>query len=333
MTAQLASGRPPSVREDGRRAGRERAGRRVAVRPRTGDWRRGRRGQRHRCRWPTARACVGVRRRARSHVEVPGGRALSVAVVRARDGARGRGGGAATAGRCDGRRGDRRRTGDAARLDYEYAFDGDVDLLGVRFALPATRHHLEALARARARTASTGTAWTAACFDLHQAAYNDPVPGQSFAYPEFKGYFRDWHWLQLDTTLGTLTVENRSGVPFFGLYGPRDGEPPMLAFPDTGLALLHVIPAIGNKFDTPDQLGPAVADADGSGPARQRRPARAREIRRASVTRLGARRTRRLDAPSGGPIACQRSAYIRRGGVDGGPLRSAAFLSPRARHT
>ena len=51
-------------------------------------------------------------------------------------------------------------------------------------------------------------------------------------------------------------MENRSNVPFFGLYGPRDGEPPMLAFPDTGLALLHVIPAIGNKFDTPDQLGP-----------------------------------------------------------------------------
>jgi hypothetical protein len=55
---------------------------------------------------------------------------------------------------------------------------------------------------------------------------------------------------------GTLLAENRSGVPFFGLYGPRDGNPPMLAFPDTGLALLEIVPAQGTKFDTPDQLGP-----------------------------------------------------------------------------
>jgi hypothetical protein len=30
----------------------------------------------------------------------------------------------------------------------------------------------------------------------------------------------------------------------------------MLAFPDTGLAFLDVIPAQGTKFDVPDQLGP-----------------------------------------------------------------------------
>ena len=93
-------------------------------------------------------------------------------------------------------------------------------------------------------------------FDLHRLGYNDPVPGQSFAYPEFKGYFRDWRWLQLKAGESQLTVDNASNVPFFGLYGPRDGEPAMLAFPDTGLSLLDIIPAQGTKFDTPDQLGP-----------------------------------------------------------------------------
>jgi hypothetical protein len=60
----------------------------------------------------------------------------------------------------------------------------------------------------------------------------------------------------LETAGGTLTVENGSHIPFFGLFGPRDGEPPMLGFPDTGLAFLDVIPAHGTKFDPPDQLGP-----------------------------------------------------------------------------
>ena len=92
--------------------------------------------------------------------------------------------------------------------------------------------------------------------DLYEVAYNDPIPGQSADYPEFKGYFRDWQWLQLESAGVSLTVENGSHVPFFGLFGPRDGEPPMLGFPDTGLAFLDVIPAQGNKFDTPDQLGP-----------------------------------------------------------------------------
>jgi hypothetical protein len=53
-----------------------------------------------------------------------------------------------------------------------------------------------------------------------------------------------------------MTIENGSRIPFFGLFGPRDCELPMLGFPDTGLAFLDVIPAHGTKFDSPDQLGP-----------------------------------------------------------------------------
>ena len=144
---------------------------------------------------------------------------------------------------------------DKARLDYEYACDGDVDLLGVTFDVPA-------LALTAKRWLGRGpyrvyrNRLEGGVLDLHQVAYNDPIPGQSATYPEFKGYFREWRWLQLDTAGSTLTVENGSHVPFFGLFGPRDGEPPMLGFPDTGLAFLDVIPAHGNKFDTPDQLGP-----------------------------------------------------------------------------
>jgi hypothetical protein len=140
------------------------------------------------------------------------------------------------------------------RFDYEYSYDGDADLLGVGFGLPAeglTSKRWLGRGPYRYRNRLEG-----GVFDLHQVAYNDPVPGQSFTYPEFRGYFYDWRWLQLETAGGSLTAENVSGVPFFGLCGPRDGEPPMMAFPDAGLAFLDVVPAQGTKFDTPDQLGP-----------------------------------------------------------------------------
>ncbi len=145
--------------------------------------------------------------------------------------------------------------GDGVILECEYSHDGEADLLGVGFDLPAAGVAAKRwLGRGPYR--SYRNRLEGGLFDDHRVEYNDPVPGRSFTYPEFKGYFRDWRWLQLETTDGTITVENRSDVPFFGLYGPRDGEPAMLAFPDTGLAFLDIVPAQGTKFDTPDQLGP-----------------------------------------------------------------------------
>ncbi len=153
---------------------------------------------------------------------------------------------------------------DAVQLDYELAYDGAIDLLGVGFdAPPGGFVSKRWLGRGPYRVYRNRM--EGGLFDLHQVAFNDPVPGQSFTYPEFKGYFRDWQWLQLEAPAATLTIDNRSGVPFFGLHGPLDGQPPMLAFPDTGVALLHVIPAQGTKFDTPDRLGPQSQTPGGIG--------------------------------------------------------------------
>jgi len=154
--------------------------------------------------------------------------------------------------------------GDGVRLDYEYAYDGAVDLLGVSFDLPdASMRSKRWLGRGPYRVYRNRL--EGGLLDLHEVAYNDPVPGQSATYPEFKGYFGDWRWLQIETPEGLVTVENRSGIPYFGLGGPRDGQPPMMAFPETGLAFLDVIPAQGSKFDLPDELGPQSQTPRGLG--------------------------------------------------------------------
>lgn len=39
-------------------------------------------------------------------------------------------------------------------------------------------------------------------------SYNDPVPGESWDYPEFKGYFAGVDWMRLHTTEGNITIGN-----------------------------------------------------------------------------------------------------------------------------
>jgi hypothetical protein len=147
------------------------------------------------------------------------------------------------------------REGDALVMSYEIAFEGVVDILGVRFDIPesdvtAKRWLGKGPYRVWQNRLEGGV------FGLHETRYNDPIPGETYAYPEFKGYFGDWRWLSLQTRHGRVTAENDGSVPYFGLYRPQGGVKPVLDLPDVGFAFLHVIPAMGSKFDLPDVLGP-----------------------------------------------------------------------------
>lgn len=103
--------------------------------------------------------------------------------------------------------------------------------------------------------------------DVHEVAYNDPVPGETYAYPEFKGFFRDWRWLALETAEGRLVIENeRNTVPCLGLFRPKDGVKGLMELPETGLAFLDVVPAIGTKFQFPETTGPQGVTPRAGGP-------------------------------------------------------------------
>lgn len=144
-----------------------------------------------------------------------------------------------------------------ATIDARLAFAGTVELLGLEFdldesALRAKRWVGRGPYRVYRNRLEGGVP------DLWQQDFNDPIPGRSFTYPEFKGYFADWRWLELSTRDGgILRLGNASAVPYLGLGAMRDGDPKMLTFPATGLALLDVIPAQATKFILPEDLGPA----------------------------------------------------------------------------
>jgi hypothetical protein len=146
--------------------------------------------------------------------------------------------------------------GATATLDYAYAFSGEVNVLGVQFDYPETSVRGKRwLGRGPYRVYQNRR--DGGVLDFWQVAYNDPVPGETYAVPEFKGYFDAWSWLTLETTEGELTIENATGVPFHGLFRAKDGVKGLLDFPPLGVALLEVIPAQRDKFLPPERLGPS----------------------------------------------------------------------------
>ena len=96
-------------------------------------------------------------------------------------------------------------------------------------------------------------------YGFWQNAYNDPIPGESWDYPEFKGYFADVDWMQLVTDEGRIGLQNREAGQYIGVYQPRDGRDHLLyELPATGLSVLDVIPAVRNKVNATDLNGPSA---------------------------------------------------------------------------
>jgi hypothetical protein len=142
------------------------------------------------------------------------------------------------------------------RLDYEIAPVGPVDLLGLDFDYPEEKMRAkewfgQGPYRVWANRLKGGTHWR------WDTDYNDPVPGASWSYPEFKGWFARWEWMSFTTTEGRFTFLHDGGAPYVGAYSPRDGKNnPVLTLPRLGLGVYQVIPAIGTKGSLPSNLGP-----------------------------------------------------------------------------
>ena len=97
-----------------------------------------------------------------------------------------------------------------------------------------------------------------------QTDYNDPVPGETFEYPEFKGYFDGVDWMLLDVKEGQIGILQPDC--YVGVYTPRDGRDHLLyTLPETGIALLRTIPAVRNKVNTTDLNGPSAQPCWSSG--------------------------------------------------------------------
>jgi hypothetical protein len=152
------------------------------------------------------------------------------------------------------------------RLSYQYAVTGAFDFYGVSFDYPEARvRSAQWLGKGPYRVWKNRMKGTT--YDVWTRDYNDGVPGVTWDYPEFKGYFAGVNWARLFTSEGVLHfVFDTGGETFLRLYTARDGAgpqttqmvfpPPIAAGGAAGISFLQALPAIGTKFDAATALGP-----------------------------------------------------------------------------
>ncbi len=143
-----------------------------------------------------------------------------------------------------------------ARLDYTYAYHGAVDLMGIAFDYPRSdMKSIRWLGMGPYRVYQNRMKGTT--LDVWQNFYHVNLRGETYDYPEFNGYFRDWRWAEFGTSQGQITLGNDHAGRFLGVYEPTPARvDPLAVFPPTGLAVLDVIPAMRSKVYPSDDLGP-----------------------------------------------------------------------------
>ena len=144
-----------------------------------------------------------------------------------------------------------------ATLDYTYNFSGVVDLMGICFDYPE-----EQVLSKRWLGAGPYRVWQnrihGTQYDIWENDYNDPIPGETFTYPEFKGYFGCVSWMSIRTKEGTISLTNETPDSYIGVYQPRDGRDRLLyTLPESGISVLNVIPPVRNKVNSTDLCGPS----------------------------------------------------------------------------
>lgn len=148
------------------------------------------------------------------------------------------------------------------QLDYSYRPGGTADLWGITFNYPegnVTGATLLANGPYRVwknRMRGNG-------FGLFDKKYNNTVTGETWEYPEFKGYYSNFYAVEIQTKEQPITIVSATENLFLHLFTPQNPKhnagsvtPP---FPKGDISVMHAIPAIGTKFSKPESSGPQGA--------------------------------------------------------------------------
>jgi hypothetical protein len=145
-------------------------------------------------------------------------------------------------------------------LDYSYRQSGSWLLMGITFTFPENMvKGAQLLANGPYRVWKNRL--KGGTFNQWEKKYNNTVTGESWDYPEFKGYYSDFYGVRVIAEGTPFTVLSGTEDLFLHLFTP---EPPRRAynsntspvFPKGNLSFLHGISPIGTKFQSPEVMGP-----------------------------------------------------------------------------
>lgn len=98
-------------------------------------------------------------------------------------------------------------------------------------------------------------------FGVWHKDYNNTVTGESWLYPEFKGYHSNVNWVVVENKEKPFAIYFENENTFFQMLEPEKPKgagnnytsPP---FPEGNLGFMNAIPPIGTKFQAPEKMGP-----------------------------------------------------------------------------
>ena len=98
-------------------------------------------------------------------------------------------------------------------------------------------------------------------FDLWEKKYNNTITGESWEYPEFKGFHSNLYAADLLMNYGKLKIVAASENLFLHLFTPekpigRNNDNTLGIFPDGQISILNAISPVGTKFKKASELGP-----------------------------------------------------------------------------
>jgi len=97
-------------------------------------------------------------------------------------------------------------------------------------------------------------------FGVWNKEYNNTATGESWVYPEFKGYYSRLYWCTFQTTTQPFTVWTEDEDVFLRLFTPKKqddqygNEQPL--FPSGDISFMQGISGIGTKTQKPETTGP-----------------------------------------------------------------------------
>ncbi|MFD1256921.1 glycoside hydrolase family 2 protein [Mucilaginibacter terrae] len=151
------------------------------------------------------------------------------------------------------------KTGLPAKLEYSYLQRGDADFRGITFDYPEDKvTGMKWLGRGPYRVWKNRLKGQE--FGLWHKAYNNTITGETYKYPEFKGYHAQLYWTVIENKESQFTVFTEDTNLFLEMMKPDNSvhAPKALqpAFPEGNLGFLNAISPIGAKFHSATGLGP-----------------------------------------------------------------------------
>jgi hypothetical protein len=149
--------------------------------------------------------------------------------------------------------------GKPVNLKYQYSQKGDADFIGITFKYPEDKiTGMKWLGRGPYRVWKNRLKGQQ--FGLWYKDYNNTITGETWQYPEFKGYHSELYWVTVENKESPFTVYTDDENMFLQMLKPQNSkfarESLKAAFPDGDIGFLNAIAPMGTRFQKPEQLGP-----------------------------------------------------------------------------